>query len=264
MDLCRTQNALPVWHTHSTVTGSATTLGLPINGHAKNGIKSEGGGRTSKSVKEEEDELLAEHYETLLGDVKPEMVVKREPGIEEDDGEVEEMEDVGVEEVPKTNTTGETEAGDRMILGRYYHRPGCAMLSRDSRWRVEGSGRGDRRGSGDDDDRRVSSRWGLPLRFLLLTRFRHITKPWQTHSITFQHIPLHISYTLSTVFCPRHDPMIPTPETPRLPATSCASTTFRLSTAASLSASASARTAAACLAALCALSVFCWSTAMDL
>jgi len=48
--------------------------------------------------KEGDDDLLAEHYASLRGTGMPpavaEEMVQREPGVEEDEGEMEEMEDV--------------------------------------------------------------------------------------------------------------------------------------------------------------------------
>ena len=105
----RTQNALPIWHTHSTVTGSATALGL--KGDLRDGLALNGGGRLSKNGREADDAVLADHYANLDGG-RP--VVKRELGVEEDDGEFEEMEDVGLAGRP-ASTGGKTVMG--MFLG---------------------------------------------------------------------------------------------------------------------------------------------------
>ncbi|ORY21847.1 hypothetical protein BCR39DRAFT_552714 [Naematelia encephala] len=62
----RVQNALPVWHTHSTVTGSATSLG--IEGQRRAALAADGGRRQSKDGKAVDDDVLEEHYAQLGGD----------------------------------------------------------------------------------------------------------------------------------------------------------------------------------------------------
>jgi hypothetical protein len=61
------QNALPVWHTHSTVTGSATALGLAStsSGKTANPGTHPLTAAQKQSKREEEDRALAEHYRTL-------------------------------------------------------------------------------------------------------------------------------------------------------------------------------------------------------
>lgn len=58
------QNALPVWHTHSTVTGTATSLGLAnASGTAQPGAKI----TSAKDRQEEHDDELAAHYAKMAG-----------------------------------------------------------------------------------------------------------------------------------------------------------------------------------------------------
>jgi hypothetical protein len=64
--LFRVQNALPIWHTHSTVTGSATALGLAsTNGSDDAGPSDAKRARTKLEKQEEADRALAEHYRLL-------------------------------------------------------------------------------------------------------------------------------------------------------------------------------------------------------
>lgn len=73
------QNALPVWHTQSTVTGSATTLGLAeqarIQKAAQNGVRSE------PRDDEDEDDLFEAHFANMdedEDDAAPVAAVKEE------------------------------------------------------------------------------------------------------------------------------------------------------------------------------------------
>ena len=89
----RAQNSLPVWHTHSTVTGSATTLGL--NGHKRNSSGNFDGKDSGLNGKEGDDAALADHYARLAEQgLVP--TVKREPGLEDEEADLdmEELEDV--------------------------------------------------------------------------------------------------------------------------------------------------------------------------
>ncbi|WVQ85303.1 hypothetical protein IAT38_007468 [Cryptococcus sp. DSM 104549] len=77
----REQNALPTWHTHSTVTGQATTLGITdANARAANALREQ---RPSDSGKTNGDEALALHYELLEDDGEDD---------EDDEGQLEEAE----------------------------------------------------------------------------------------------------------------------------------------------------------------------------
>lgn len=71
---CRVQNALPIWHTHSTVTGSATALGL---GAASSAAAAATGHRrkVSKDGFVDEEAALADHYANLDDDDEDEQVV---------------------------------------------------------------------------------------------------------------------------------------------------------------------------------------------
>jgi transcription initiation factor TFIIE subunit alpha len=58
------QNALPIWHTHSTVTGSATTLGIADQTKsAKLAAERKAGVSTGQG--ESEDAMLMQHYEGM-------------------------------------------------------------------------------------------------------------------------------------------------------------------------------------------------------
>lgn len=69
---------MPVWHTHSTVTGTATSLGLANNaGHAGPAAN----GKTAETGKDDDDEELAAHYATLAeGEDVREIDDLEEPG----------------------------------------------------------------------------------------------------------------------------------------------------------------------------------------
>jgi len=110
----RKENALPIWHTHSTVIGTATALGL--KGDPRDGLGMNGGQRSNAHGKEAEDALLAEHYASLVEDSKPSIAVKREPGVEEDDVDMEEMENVEAEE-PMAKTATTAGMGGKMVMG---------------------------------------------------------------------------------------------------------------------------------------------------
>ena len=100
-----------MWHTHSTVTGTATALGL--NGKpaerkpSHDGLHSNGG-------REGDDDLLVDHYAKMESNSSPikvkaepgasPIMVKREPAVKESEKgaveEVEELDDGMEEEVP--------------------------------------------------------------------------------------------------------------------------------------------------------------------
>lgn len=64
------QNALPAWHTHSTVTGAATALG--ISNHARQQALQANGTRHTDGDDEDEDDLLEAHYAQMQdGGVEP-------------------------------------------------------------------------------------------------------------------------------------------------------------------------------------------------
>ncbi len=75
-----------------------------------------GGQRSNAHGKEAEDALLAEHYASLVEDSKPSIAVKREPGVEEDDVDMEEMENVEAEE-PMAKTATTAGMGGKMVMG---------------------------------------------------------------------------------------------------------------------------------------------------
>ena len=77
-----TQNALPLWHTHSTVTGSATALGLGKSSSEQESEADARSRRKSRDKAADTERDLLDHYANLE---------------EEDD-----FEDVGVEDVVKT------------------------------------------------------------------------------------------------------------------------------------------------------------------
>ncbi|GFZ43208.1 hypothetical protein JCM24511_00927 [Saitozyma sp. JCM 24511] len=84
----RVQNALPIWHTHSTVTGSATSLGLE-DARKANKLAEEARRRaTAGHTADEGDDALAAHYADLDA---PPPVIKPEPGL--DQMQVHELED---------------------------------------------------------------------------------------------------------------------------------------------------------------------------
>jgi transcription initiation factor TFIIE subunit alpha len=76
----RVQNALPVWHTHSTVTGSATTLGIANQArqqaHQARGYKAGDQGHAG-----DEDDLLEAHYANLQGDEEEDIIEETVPVI---------------------------------------------------------------------------------------------------------------------------------------------------------------------------------------
>jgi len=96
------QNALPVWHTHSTVTGTATALGISNQARQAalqaNGTRSGGMGDD-----EDEDDLLEAHYAQM----------------DEDDEQPQE-EEVPVSQVPTAPTSGESTPGvdSVMVMGK--------------------------------------------------------------------------------------------------------------------------------------------------
>ena len=119
----RTQNALPIWHTHSTVTGSATSLGLDtpsnkdqtISTDRKNSLQ--GQADTSQGLADYYANLVEEDDEEESDVVEHVDIVKKEPidqcsasfmGDEEED-EMEEM-DPSVEPTPDPN-------GAVMVMG---------------------------------------------------------------------------------------------------------------------------------------------------
>ncbi|KAK4685439.1 transcription initiation factor TFIIE subunit alpha, partial [Tremellales sp. Uapishka_1] len=115
----RSQNALPIWHTHSTVTGSATALGLDdIKRQAEAGPRKRKGPRNKAEL---DDAELAQHYASLdqekpkavtlpVTPVKAEpMPVKAEPTPVEEDEEGDEMEEMADVEDPK-------EIGGKMVM----------------------------------------------------------------------------------------------------------------------------------------------------
>lgn len=63
MRVCRTQNALPVWYTHSTVTGSATTLGLK---NAAGPSSSTSAPVDPAQAAKDNEAALAEHYAMMM------------------------------------------------------------------------------------------------------------------------------------------------------------------------------------------------------
>jgi hypothetical protein len=77
---------LPVWHTHSTVTGSATSLGLEDARKAAAVEEERRRGSTSKA-KESGDDLLAAHYSELDAPTTP-LDPAVEYGVNLDDDEV--------------------------------------------------------------------------------------------------------------------------------------------------------------------------------
>lgn len=87
------------------VTGAKTALGLERD--SRDRLALNGGGRVNKNGREADDAVLADHYATLEGD---RLLVKREPGVEEDDGDLEDMEDVGLAGRPAP-TEGKTVMG---------------------------------------------------------------------------------------------------------------------------------------------------------
>lgn len=149
----RTQNALPVWYTHSTVTGSETALGHDVKRRAETSSAAQR--RVSDGNRLDPERDLEAHYADLMGDgeseddedreevvkpvvqpsnpsrnslpdIKTEPGVKVEPGTEEDlSGMYEEEEEpysTGVTPVPGTGTAtaSGTPAGDGdavMVMG---------------------------------------------------------------------------------------------------------------------------------------------------
>jgi hypothetical protein len=78
--LCSVQNALPIWHTHSTVTGSATSLGLE-DARKANKLEEEARRRaTAGHTIDDGDDALAAHYADLDA---PPPVIKPEPGLDQ-------------------------------------------------------------------------------------------------------------------------------------------------------------------------------------
>lgn len=128
-DHVRTQNALPVWYTHSTVTGSATALGIKSDGSDQAGPSSRkfstDGGEPKRDLAdyyanlEEEDEEEEEELGTPVNvggtPVPISERVKVEPGLEDEQDE--EQEDVGdsldATPVPGANGT----EGEAMVMG---------------------------------------------------------------------------------------------------------------------------------------------------
>jgi transcription initiation factor TFIIE subunit alpha len=74
------QNALPAWHTHSTVTGTATTLGLQHQARQQ-AQQARGYKKGDQGQDGDEDDLLEAHYANLHGDDEEENMEETIPVI---------------------------------------------------------------------------------------------------------------------------------------------------------------------------------------
>jgi len=137
----RTQNALPVWYTHSTVTGSETALGHDVKKRAESSSAAHRRSSDQNRVDPERD--LEAHYAALMGDEESEEdddeddikpipsagpEVKLEPGLVEEDIYPEEEDGYSASATPMTGTANVTangtpvgdsdEPGAGMVMGK--------------------------------------------------------------------------------------------------------------------------------------------------